>query len=69
MKPCTKCGETKALADFHRHPDRPNGRMSACMECERKRALARYYAKREEILARARTPEEKLKRKMRRMGA
>lgn len=69
MKACTKCGETKALGQFHTNQQHRDGRNSACKECERKRAIAKYYANREAILERARTPEAKMKRKLRRAGS
>ena len=34
-KPCTKCGETKPLDDFHRDKTRAGGRKSDCKECVR----------------------------------
>jgi hypothetical protein len=33
VKKCAKCGETRRLAEFHRQPDRPDGRHSWCRTC------------------------------------
>lgn len=33
MKRCTKCGETKALAEFHRSVSSRDGRASRCKDC------------------------------------
>lgn len=40
-KTCTKCGETKVLADFNRHGISKDGRRPDCRECQRAR-LRRY---------------------------
>lgn len=36
MKTCTRCGETKALSGFYRHPRGAQGRDSVCKPCKRK---------------------------------
>lgn len=33
MKRCTKCGETKALADFHNDKSREDGKFPQCVKC------------------------------------
>lgn len=35
MKSCTKCGETKPLAEFHEHAPAPDGRRPTCIPCRR----------------------------------
>ena len=42
MRRCTACGETKALAEFHRDRSSKDGRRRRCKEC---RALPRERAK------------------------
>ena len=39
-KTCTKCGETKPLEDYHRRPERRDGRMSQCKACRNARSRA-----------------------------
>lgn len=45
MKPCTTCGETKPLDDFHRHAKSPQGRRSSCKNCVRAQERARHHAR------------------------
>lgn len=33
-KRCSRCGEVKSLADFHRHRRRPDGRQTYCKACK-----------------------------------
>ncbi len=68
MKACRKCGETKHAGDFHRHPTNRDGLMASCKACERARALAHYHANRDAYLEMTRTPEWRLKRKLRSLG-
>lgn len=48
-KTCFKCGETKALADFYRHPFMGDGHLGKCKECTKadtranRAANADYY--------------------------
>ena len=36
-KPCRACGDSKALALFHRDPKSDDGRRSKCKSCDAKR--------------------------------
>lgn len=44
-KPCTGCGVTKALTDFHRSSKAKDGRQSRCKECNNSSARDLYAAK------------------------
>ena len=35
MKTCTKCGETKPLDEFYKHPGALGGRKASCKSCQR----------------------------------
>ena len=48
MKTCTKCGETKALTEFHKDKRARLGRRSACKNCIKASDKARYEANKEE---------------------
>lgn len=37
MKKCTKCGETKPLTEFSKHPECKDGVLSYCKKCDAKR--------------------------------
>lgn len=49
MRACTKCGETKPIEDFYRHPFGRDGRQARCIECskaavrENRDARIEYY--------------------------
>jgi len=45
MKKCARCGETKALEDFHRDRGRPDGRFSYCKICNCARIQAHKETK------------------------
>jgi hypothetical protein len=42
MKACSKCGETKDLGDFYKHPTASDGRFASCKACVLKDRRARY---------------------------
>lgn len=51
MKPCTKCGQVKPLAEFHRKPSAGDGCTSKCKVCRNQESLAWHWANREKHLA------------------
>lgn len=54
MKRCTKCGETKPVAEFSRDRSKRDGLYPWCKECSRAHRRAYYEAHLEEELAKAR---------------
>ena len=38
-KKCSKCGEVKALGEFHNEKSAKSGKRSACNKCEIKRSV------------------------------
>jgi len=44
-KPCTKCGETKPMHEFYRHPYAKDGRQGKCKECTKADVRANRQAK------------------------
>jgi len=66
MKECKKCGATKALDDFYRHPGNRDGRQGKCKECAKAAVRANYRkrrnAKREYERARQQKPERRRKK-------
>lgn len=53
-KTCRKCGETKPLPSFSRHPSCKFGRTNECKVCEREYSRAKYRRKRDQILRKQR---------------
>jgi hypothetical protein len=64
-KTCSKCGETKPLDEFYRHPQMTDGRLGKCKECTKKDVKRRYDMNPEVIAAyerkRTQTPHRKAK--------
>lgn len=50
-KPCTKCGEVKALEEFNRRADSKDGHRSTCKSCESAHNREKYAANRDRIVA------------------
>lgn len=53
-KRCSKCGEWKTLAEFHRNRTTPDGLTFACADCNRERALEYRRTNLEEVRAKDR---------------
>ena len=51
MKTCTKCGEEKALYEYHRKTTTRDGRVSRCKKCVRAQKAEYYSQNRETLLA------------------
>jgi hypothetical protein len=47
-KTCFKCGKTKSLDDFYKHPRMADGHLGKCKECTRKDVAANYQAHRKQ---------------------
>lgn len=50
-KVCSRCGETKSLDAFHRHPRSPGGRHPRCKPCRSVYTRQRYAENRARLLA------------------
>ena len=44
-KPCTLCGETKAITEFYRNAGMSDGHVNQCKDCVCQRARVRYRTK------------------------
>ena len=55
MKTCSKCGETKSVAEFHKKTASKDGLNKSCKACINERIKAHYQANRERILAEKRS--------------
>jgi hypothetical protein len=42
MKTCFKCGETKGLAEYYKHPRMGDGHLNKCKDCTRKDVKERF---------------------------
>lgn len=52
MKTCFKCGSTKPLDDFYKHPEMADGHLNKCKECTKSDVHNRRHgAGRESVLA------------------
>ena len=56
MKTCTKCGESKALDEFYKHPGKRDGLKPSCKSCQRAYAQSAHSknlknARRKEVRA------------------
>lgn len=45
MKTCIKCGKSKALQDFYKHPTYPDGLMAKCKDCHKANSKENYERK------------------------
>ena len=42
MKTCFKCGISKEIDEFYKHPEMTDGHLGSCKECVKKRVKERY---------------------------
>lgn len=54
-KRCFKCGETKSLDDFYKHPTTVDGRLGKCKECAKQDTRDNYRADPSKAAARAKS--------------
>lgn len=51
MKICFKCGATRPLSEFYKHPKMADGHVNKCKECNKKDVHENYVAKFEQYRA------------------
>lgn len=51
MKRCFKCGKTKPIGEFYRHPRMADGHLGKCKTCTRGDVKANYWERRDQYIA------------------
>jgi len=49
MKTCNKCGQEKALSEFHKRSDAKDGLQGTCKVCQLENGRRRYKANPEQV--------------------